>query len=62
MSKPTYDGWAIKWKGRGKPLGFFLSKKKLIEAFNFDGRAPGRWTDYRKRGEAKAVKVRIVEV
>ena len=63
MSKVKYDGWCIKWKCARKAHGpIFPTKKKLINTFNFDGRAPGRWKSYTKQGQVKAVKVRVIEV
>jgi len=63
MSKVKYDGWCIKWSSTRKVHGpVYFTKKALINAFNFGGRAPERWKNYTKQGQVKAIKVRIVEV
>jgi len=63
MSKVKYDGWCVKWSGDRRAVSYiYFTKKKLINAFNFDGQAPERWKSCTKQGLVKAVKVRIVEV
>jgi len=63
MSKVKYDGWCAKWmSGRRIVPRIYFTKEELIRAWNLGGEAPRRWENYRRKGQVKAVKVRIVEV
>ena len=63
VSKVKYDGWCAKWMSERRIVPrIYFTKEELIRAWNLGGEAPRRWENYRRKGQVKAVKVRIVEV